>query len=76
MGILTVAVVTKPFEFEGKRMKVAQEGIEALAKHVDSLIIIPNEKLMEVLGEDVTVLDAFRRRQRRVARCRRRASPR
>jgi cell division protein FtsZ len=60
MGILTVAVVTKPFAFEGKRTKVAQEGLDELAKHVDSLIIIPNEKLMEVLGEDVPFLEAFR----------------
>ncbi len=60
MGILTVAVVTKPFAFEGKRTKVAQEGLDELAKHVDSLIIIPNEKLMEVLGEDVPFLEAFK----------------
>lgn len=60
MGILTVAVVTKPFAFEGKRTKVAQEGLEELSKHVDSLIIIPNEKLMQVLGEDVPFLEAFR----------------
>lgn len=60
MGILTVAVVTKPFEFEGKRTKVATDGLEELSKHVDSLIIIPNEKLMEVLGEDVPFLEAFR----------------
>ena len=53
MGILTVAVVTRPFSFEGKRQRVAQAGIEELAKKVDSLIIIPNNKLMEVLGEDV-----------------------
>ena len=59
MGILTVAVVTKPFAFEGKRSKVAMEGLEELSKHVDSLIIIPNEKLMEVLGEDVPFLEAF-----------------
>lgn len=59
MGILTVAVVTKPFVFEGKRTKVAIEGLEELSKHVDSLIVIPNEKLMEVLGEDVPFLDAF-----------------
>ena len=59
MGILTVAVVTKPFAFEGKRTKVAVEGLEELSKHVDSLIIIPNEKLMEVLGEDVPFLQAF-----------------
>lgn len=59
MGILTVAVVTKPFAFEGKRTKVAQDGLEELSKHVDSLIIIPNEKLMQVLGEDVPFLEAF-----------------
>ena len=60
LGILTVAVVTKPFEFEGKRMKVAQAGIEALSQFVDSLIVIPNEKLMQVLGDDVSMLDAFK----------------
>lgn len=60
MGILTVAVVTKPFGFEGKRTKVAIEGLEELSQHVDSLIVIPNEKLMEVLGEDVPFLEAFR----------------
>ncbi|CAG0948753.1 Cell division protein FtsZ [Burkholderiales bacterium] len=59
LGILTVAVVTRPFLFEGKRQKVAQAGIEELAKRVDSLIIIPNDKLMAVLGEDVSVLDAY-----------------
>ncbi|CAG0974510.1 Cell division protein FtsZ [Methylophilaceae bacterium] len=59
MGILTVAVVTKPFAFEGKRTKVAVEGLEELSRHVDSLIVIPNEKLMEVLGEDVPFLQAF-----------------
>jgi len=60
MGILTVAVVTKPFAFEGKRNKVAIEGLEELSQYVDSLIVIPNEKLMEVLGEDVPFLEAFR----------------
>ena len=60
MGILTVAVVTKPFSFEGKRTKVASEGLDELSKYVDSLIVIPNEKLMEVLGEDVPFLEAFR----------------
>jgi cell division protein FtsZ len=60
LGILTVAVVTKPFSFEGKRQRIAQEGLDALTEHVDSLIIIPNDKLMHVLGEDVTVDDAFR----------------
>ena len=60
MDILTVAVVTKPFAHEGKRMRLAQAGIEALSENVDSLIIVPNEKLMSVLGEDTTLLDAFR----------------
>lgn len=60
LGILTVAVVTKPFAFEGKRLRVAQDGLEALSKHVDSLIVIPNEKLMQVLGEEVSMLDAFK----------------
>ena len=60
MGILTVGVVTRPFDHEGKRLKVAQAGIDDLKKHVDSLIVIPNEKLMEVLGEDVTMREAFR----------------
>jgi cell division protein FtsZ len=60
LGILTVAVVTKPFTFEGKRVRAANTGIEALTRHVDSLIIIPNDKLMQVLGEDVSMLDAFK----------------
>jgi cell division protein FtsZ len=60
LGILTVAVVTKPFTFEGKRLRVAQEGMDALARHVDSLIVIPNEKLMQVLGEEISMLDAFK----------------
>ena len=60
LGILTVAVVTKPFSFEGKRQKIAQDGLDQLTEHVDSLIIIPNDKLMHVLGEDITVDDAFR----------------
>jgi len=55
-----VAVVTKPFAFEGKRLKAAQAGMEALTQHVDSLIVIPNDKLMLVLGEDVSMLDAFK----------------
>jgi cell division protein FtsZ len=60
MGILTVAVVTKPFSFEGsKRMQSAQGGIESLAQHVDSVIVILNEKLEEVLGEDVLMEEAF-----------------
>ena len=59
MGILTVAVVTKPFAFEGKRTKVATDGLEELSQHVDSLIVIPNDKLMEVLGEDVPFTEAF-----------------
>ena len=61
MGILTVAVVTKPFPFEGgKRMKIAMAGIEELGQHVDSLITIPNEKLLKVLGKDMTLLNAFK----------------
>lgn len=61
MGILTVAVVTKPFPFEGrKRMVVADEGIKKLQSHVDSLIIIPNEKLLAVLGKNTSLLDAFK----------------
>lgn len=59
MGILTVAVVTRPFAFEGKRQRVAQAGIEELQKKVDSLIIIPNDKLMQVLGDDIPLLDAY-----------------
>ncbi len=59
MGILTVAVVTKPFEFEGKRMRLAEEGLGELAQHVDSLIVILNEKLMDVLGEDISMQEAF-----------------
>ncbi|WP_224797843.1 cell division protein FtsZ [Idiomarina abyssalis] len=60
LGILTVAVVTKPFPFEGKkRMAVADEGINALAQSVDSLITIPNEKLLKVMGRGTSLLDAF-----------------
>lgn len=61
MGVLTVAVVTKPFTFEGnKRLKAAMHGIEALRQHVDSLIVIPNDRLLEVLGDDVSYEDAFK----------------
>jgi len=61
MGILTVAVVTKPFPFEGKkRSLVAEKGIENLSQAVDSLITIPNEKLLSVLGKAVSLLDAFK----------------
>ena len=61
MGILTVAVVTKPFPFEGKkRMEVAMKGIEELKTYVDSLITIPNEKLLSVLGKQISLLDAFK----------------
>jgi cell division protein FtsZ len=60
MGILTVAVVTKPFPFEGrKRMAIAADGIKELRESVDSLIIIPNEKLMQVLGRNCSLLNAF-----------------
>ncbi len=61
MGILTVAVVTRPFKFEGKkRQKFADEGIRELQEHVDSLITIPNEKLLAVMGKSTSLLDAFR----------------
>lgn len=61
LGILTVAVVTKPFAMEGsKRSNLAEQGIAELAKHVDSLITIPNQKLLSVLGGDMTLLDAFK----------------
>ncbi len=60
MGILTVAVVTKPFEYEGRRMTLAEQGLSELAQSVDSLIVILNEKLMEVMGEEVSMLDAFK----------------
>ncbi len=60
LGILTVAVVTKPFPFEGgRRMAVAEQGIAELAEHVDSLITIPNEKLLAVLGKHMSLLDTF-----------------
>ncbi len=60
LGILTVAVVTKPFAFEGKRQRIAEAGMEALSEHVNSLIVIPNDKLMQVLGNQVSLKDAFR----------------
>ncbi len=60
LGILTVAVVTKPFEYEGRRMSLAEQGLVELAMNVDSLIVILNEKLMEVLGEEISMIDAFR----------------
>ncbi|HEU4646471.1 MAG TPA: cell division protein FtsZ [Burkholderiales bacterium] len=61
LGVLTVAVVTKPFSFEGsKRARIAEQGLAELAPHVDSLIVILNDKLEEVLGEDVTQEEAFR----------------
>lgn len=61
LEILTVAIVTKPFVFEGKkRMEVAEEGIKALTKYVDSLITIPNNKLLNVLGKNITLLNAFK----------------
>ena len=60
MGILTIAVVTKPFSFErSRRMEVAEYGLGELVKHVDSLITIPNDKLLTVLGEDVTLVEGF-----------------
>ena len=61
LGILTVAVVTRPFPFEGrKRLSIAYEGVGELQQHVDSLITIPNEKLLEVLGKNCSLLDAFK----------------
>ena len=61
MGILTVAVVTKPFPFEGgKRLKIADAGLSELSQHVDSLITIPNEKLLAVLGKQMSLLSAFK----------------
>ena len=61
LNILTVAVVTRPFPFEGrKRSVVAEDGIKELSEHVDSLIIIPNEKLLSVLGRETSLLDAFK----------------
>jgi cell division protein FtsZ len=61
LGILTVGVVSKPFEFEGaRRMRVAEEGIRLLSKSVDSLVIVLNSRLEEVLGDDITQKQAFR----------------
>jgi len=61
LGILTVAVVTRPFSFEGKkRSAIAEQGIEQLSANVDSLITIPNEKLLDVLGKEASLLDAFK----------------
>jgi len=59
LGILAVAVVTKPFMFEGKRMRSAESGLKSLSEHVDSLIVIPNEKLIQVLGAKTKLTDAF-----------------
>ena len=62
MGILTVGVVTKPFQFEGKRrLKQAEEGIASLEKNVDSLIVIPNQRLIDVVDDNFTLLDSFSR---------------
>lgn len=61
LGILTVAIITKPFPFEGKkRQQVAEDGIRGLSEYVDSLITIPNERLLTVLGKNVSLLDAFK----------------
>jgi len=61
IGALTVAVVTKPFLFEGtRRMVVAEDGLEELRKHVDTLIIIPNQRLMDVIDKKMTLLEAFK----------------
>ncbi|MFP5412872.1 MAG: cell division protein FtsZ [Gammaproteobacteria bacterium] len=62
LGVLTVGVVTKPFEFEGaKKMQIAEQGIEQLVEHVDSLIVVLNQKLFEVMDDDASLEDAFRR---------------
>jgi cell division protein FtsZ len=62
MGVLTVAVVTKPFNFEGKRrMRQAEQGIEELRKNVDTLITIPNQKLIGAVGKHTSMLEAFRK---------------
>lgn len=62
MGVLTVAVVTKPFNFEGKRrMRQAEAGIEEMRKHVDTLITIPNQKLIGAVGKNTSMLEAFRK---------------
>ena len=61
LNVLTVAVVTKPFELEGeKRMEIAKAGVKELVEEVDSLITIPNQKLLDVLGQDCSMLDAFK----------------
>ncbi|MFH4416233.1 MAG: cell division protein FtsZ [Neisseriaceae bacterium] len=59
LEILTVAVVTKPFAYEGKRAKIAEQGLEKLREQVDSLIVIPNDNLLKLLGEEVTMREAF-----------------
>src|SRR5690606_22306079 len=62
LGVLTVGVVTKPFHFEGQRkMQIADQGIEQLVQHVDSLIVVLNEKLFEVMEDDASLEDAFKR---------------
>ncbi len=62
LGILTVAVVTKPFEFEGKRrMSVAEEGIENLKEVVDTLIVVPNQRVLQIVEKNTSILDAFRK---------------
>ena len=59
LGILTVAVVTKPFDYEGKRRLIAEDGAVELARHVDALIAIPNEKLVEAFGDEISMREAF-----------------
>ena len=76
LGILTVAVVTKPFEMEGgKRLAIADQGISELGKYVDSLITIPNEKLLAVLGGETTLARRVQARQTRYCRVRCRVLP-
>ena len=61
MGILTVAVVTKPFAFEGRvRLQNAEQGMDNLKKHVDTLVVIPNDKLLKIVPKGTSMLEAFR----------------
>ena len=65
LGALTVGVVTKPFEFEGKqRMRKADEGIENIREAVDTLIVIPNQRLLTVVSQHMSLLDSFRKPMR------------
>ena len=68
LGALTVGIVTKPFGFEGsRRLQAAEKGIEALAEEVDTLIVVPNNRLLSVLDKQTSMMEAFTRRRRRAA---------